>query len=366
MSPVPRSKRSGLAIVAALVVTALLPAGALARGGDGDPCAAPARAPASGTPLAGGATTLTLDAGFAKALADNGVAAAPVAPATANEDGSIAFPITGGSLGETVDITHSGGLTFSAGTASLTATDYVVHAEGARGLLTATVGDAQVPFLKLDLSDATTGREGAATTVGGVHASLTREAAKALNATFSVSLFRGGTPVGTVAIKALPADIAVTGGATSLALDPGTAAALTSLGVSVSPIGAATANEDGSIAFPITGGTLQPAALTGTISHSGGIALSSADTRVELRKFVITLDDTPTLSAKIGGQRVDILTLDLSGLTIAEGDDGTLELGGVVGKLTAGAAAALNGAFGVTAFQEGLVLGTATVDAHLG
>src|SRR3954469_10335647 len=134
MSPVPRSKRSVLAIVAALGVTALLPAGALARGGGGDPCAAHAPAPASATPLAGGATTLTLDAGFAKALADNGVAAAPVAPATANEDGSIAFPITGGSLGETVDITHSGGLTFSAGTASLTATDYVVHAEGARGL----------------------------------------------------------------------------------------------------------------------------------------------------------------------------------------------------------------------------------------
>ena len=154
MSPVPRFKRSGLAIVAALVVTALLPAGALARGGDGDPCAAPA---ASGTPLAGGATTLTLDAGFAKALADNGVAAAPVAPATANEDGSIAFPITGGSLGDAVDITHSGGLTFSAGAASLTATDYVVHAEGARGLLTATVGDAQVPFLKLDSRTAAIG-----------------------------------------------------------------------------------------------------------------------------------------------------------------------------------------------------------------
>ena len=87
-----------------------------------------------------------------------------------------------------------------------------------------------------------------------MHASLTREAAKALNATFSVSLFRGGTPVGTVAIKALPADIAVTGGATSLALDPGTAAALTSLGVSVSPIGPATAGDDGALRFPITGG----------------------------------------------------------------------------------------------------------------
>src|SRR4051812_35239234 len=171
MSPVPRIRRTVLILVAALTSALLLPTGALASGGGGDPCAAP------GTQLAGGATTLTLDAGFAKALADNGVAAAPVAPATANEDGSIAFPITGGSLGDAVDITHSGGLTFSAGAASITATDYVVHAEGTRGLLTATVGDAQVPFLKLDLSGAATGREGAATTVGGVHASLTREAA---------------------------------------------------------------------------------------------------------------------------------------------------------------------------------------------
>ena len=233
-------------------------------------------------------------------------------------------------------------------------------------MLTASVGGAEVPFLKLDLSGAAIGRQGAATTIGGVRASLTREAAKALNTTFSVSLFKGGTPVGTVAVKALPAEIAVNGGATALALDPGTAAALTSLGVAVSPIGPASAAPDGSLRFPITGGTLRPAALTGSIAHSGGIALTAGDTRVELRKFVITLDDTPTLSAKLGGQRVDILTLDLSGLTVGEGTDGTLELGGVVGKLTAGAAEALNGAFGVTAFTEGLVLGTATVDAQLG
>ncbi len=360
MSPVPRIRRTVLVLVAALVVAALLPTGARATGGGGHPCAAP------GTPLAGGATTLTLDAGFAAALSDNGVAAAPVDPASANEDGSISFPVTGGSLGDAVDITHSGGLTFSAGAASLTATDYVVHAKGARGVLTASVGGAEVPFLKLDLSGAAIGRQGAATTIGGVRASLTREAAKALNTTFSVSLFKGGTPVGTVAVKALPAEIAVNGGATALALDPGTAAALTSLGVAVSPIGPASAAPDGSLRFPITGGTLRPAALTGSIAHSGGIALTAGDTRVELRKFVITLDDTPTLSAKLGGQRVDILTLDLSGLTVGEGTDGTLELGGVVGKLTAGAAEALNGAFGVTAFTEGLVLGTATVDAQLG
>jgi hypothetical protein len=181
-----------------------------------------------------------------------------------------------------------------------------------------------------------------------------------------VSLFKAGLVIGTVSVKALPAEIAVTGGATSLALDPGAVAALTSLGVSAAPIGPATANEDGSLSFPITGGTLQPAALTGDVAHSGGIALTKGATRVELRKFVITLGDTPTLSAKLGRARVDILSLDLANVTVTEGDDGTLTLGGVTAKLTAGAAAALNDAFGTTAFAEGLVLGTATVDAQLG
>ena len=63
---------------------------------------------------------------------------------------------------------------------------------------------------------------------------------------------------------------------------------------------------------------------------------------------------------------MDILTLDLSGAAITEGEDGTLEVGGVVGRLTAGAAAALNEAFGIDALPEGFVLGTATVRAQLG
>ena len=356
MNPVPRLRRFGVVLVAALLGVALLPGGAVAHG---DPCAP------AGTPLAGGATTLTLDAGLAAVLKANGVTVAPVAPAAANEDGSISFPITGGSLGDPTEIDHSGGLTFSAGSTSLTATDFAVRVSGTPGLLTASVGGAQVPLLKLDLADATTGRSGAATTITGIRASLTRDAAKALNATFSVSLFRGGATVGTVAVKALPAQIAVAGGATSLALDPGTASALTSLGVTVAPIGPATARPDGALSFPITSGTLQPAALTGSVAHSGGIALTAGDTRVELRKFVITLDDTPTLSAKVGGQRVDILTLDLAGAKVTEGDDGTLTVAGVTGRLTAGAAAALNDAFCVTAFTEGLVLGTATVQATL-
>jgi hypothetical protein len=362
MSPLRRLSRVGLASLVVAVLAALLPGGAVAHERDHGSCGS---SPSSGVALGGGATTLALDPAVGRVLADNGVSVAPVAPATAGADG-IAFPITGGELGDgTASIAHSGGLTFSAGAASLTATDFDVRVDGARGVLVATVGGAQVPLLKLDLRDAQIGRAGAATTIGGIRASLTKEAAKALNATFSVSLFTRGLVIGTVSVKALPQQIAVTGGATSLALDPTAAAALTSLGVSASPIAPASAGADGALSFPITGGTLQPAALTGSIAHSGGIALTKGSTRVALKKFVISLDGTPTLSAKVGGSRVDILSLDLSGLQVTEGDDGTLVLGGVVGRLTAAAADALNGAFGTDAFTEGLVLGTATVTAKL-
>jgi hypothetical protein len=361
MSPVPRLSRAGLSLAAVVLATALLPAAASAR----ESCPPPPL-PTAGTALGGGATSLTLDPAVAGVLADNGVSVAPVAPATAGADGAVSFPITGGELGDgAARIEHAGGLTFAAGDATLTATDFSVRVQGARGLLVAQVGGAAVPLLKLDLADASVGRSGAATTIAGATASLTREAAAALNTTFSVSLFKRGLTIGTVAVKALPAEIAVQGGTTSLALDPGAAEALTTLGVTASPIGPATAGDDGALRFPITGGTLQPAALTGTISHSGGILLAKGSTKVALRKFEITLDDTPTLSAKVGGARVDILTLDLAALQVTEGADGTLVLGGVVGRLTAEAAAALNTAFGTDAFAQGLVLGTATVDAKL-
>jgi hypothetical protein len=42
------------------------------------------------------------------------------------------------------------------------------------------------------------------------------------------------------------------------------------------------------------------AAGTGTIGHRGGIAFTKGRTSVELRRFVITLDDSPSLSAKVG------------------------------------------------------------------
>jgi hypothetical protein len=149
-------------------------------------------------------------------------------------------------------------------------------------------------------------------------------------------------------------------GKTTLALDPGAGAALTSLGVSVAPVAPATAGADG-IAFPISGvgGSLFPPALK--VNHKGGLALSAGSTTVSLTDYTIQIDRSPDLVATVnGGPRVSILKLDLSRARIGFGGGG-LTVGPVKASLTEAAAGALNGAFGVTAFTKGLVLGNATI-----
>jgi hypothetical protein len=168
--------------------------------------------------------------------------------------------------------------------------------------------------------------------------------------------------------KAPPAtDVLLYRGATTVALDPGAAGALQSLGVSVAPTGSAYASKAG-ISFPITLGVVDGADLTGQIRHSGGLVFAKGSTKVYLSRFFIDIDATPSLSGRVGtafgtGDRADLFDLDLSGLRVVAGKH-RIALSGVTLKLTAGAAAALNGAFGTSAFTEGLVIGTATVRAR--
>jgi hypothetical protein len=149
-------------------------------------------------------TTLKLDAGTAKVLKDNGVSVAPTGDA--HPYGSkIAFPITGGSidlsnLAGTIE--HSGGLVFTAGDTSLGVQDFVI--DTAKGVLTAEVSgtSTRVPLLDLDLSGASVKPDSKGVTISGVKATLTSEAAGALNKTFGVSLFTKGIPVGTAKVVA--------------------------------------------------------------------------------------------------------------------------------------------------------------------
>jgi len=154
--------------------------------------------------LVGGQTTLKLDKGTAALLADNGVSVAPTGDAHA-KGRKITFPITGGSVvAETVagTIEHSGGLEFSAGDVSLGVEDFII--DTTEGVLTARVSgtDTRVPLLALDTSEASIEPGSKGVTVSGVRATLTAEAAAALNDTFGVSLFSEGVPIGTAKVVA--------------------------------------------------------------------------------------------------------------------------------------------------------------------
>lgn len=134
-------------------------------------------------------------------------------------------------------------------------------------------------------------------------------------------------------------------GKTEVTLDPGAAAALTSLGVRVVPLFAGVRSAGGKtyFGFPIVG---NPA--DGTIEHLGGLLLYRGHSWVTLTRYTIDLN-RGVLSGQVNfGARADLFTL------------GAATPDGVTLALTGGAAAALNATFGVSAFTEGLVLGYGT------
>ncbi|MCA1703035.1 MAG: hypothetical protein LC808_07080, partial [Actinobacteria bacterium] len=152
--------------------------------------------------LSGTSTNVDLDAATMDVLKQNNVTVTPVAPATVTSSGgktTASFPITEGYVSVYPQdkrpfirgtFSHSGGLTFSAGGKSITATDFVVNPGSST--LTATVGGNGVQLLDLDGTNVKVSQDGATTRLEGTVAKLSSTAATALNSTFGVSLFKQG------------------------------------------------------------------------------------------------------------------------------------------------------------------------------
>ena len=149
-----------------------------------------------------GATTLALGEGAAAALQSLGIAAAPLKPARAGEDG-LRFPITAGKLNAKTyagQIKHVGGISLTRGETRVDLRNFVINVDAAPDL-TARVGSSRVSILDLDLSDAEISKSGRRLTIAGVKATLTKTAADALNAAFGTDAFAEGLEIGTATVS---------------------------------------------------------------------------------------------------------------------------------------------------------------------
>ena len=154
----------------------------------------------------GGKTLLKLDKGTAAALTDAGVTveATGVAVGPTAKHPAFAFPIVAGKVDKHPiggQIVHSGGLSFSAGSKSVVVKRFVIDQD--RFVLTAKVAGTgqRIDLLELGVPDGVkVGPE--RLVLKGVDATLTAQAATALNGAFDTDLFEGGLLIGEATVIA--------------------------------------------------------------------------------------------------------------------------------------------------------------------
>ncbi len=169
---------------------------------------------------------------------------------------------------------------------------------------------------------------------------------------------------------------AVPGGSSAVALDKGFVAALGQLGLTPGTVGTATL-ANGSVSFPITGGTVTLYAkdsgyrpyVQGMLLHQGsGLSLTAGATKVELTNFVIDpgnparLFGDVSVNGKLAAPSAPLFDLNGSTLKpITMTADGSAVLTGTHVLMSPEAAALLNKTFGTTAVKPGLLIGVATL-----
>src|SRR4051794_16653217 len=339
--------------------------------------------------LGGTGTSVALDAGTAGALKSLGVAVAPSGTATFDTATStITFPITSGyaeihsDLGHKPgyirgSIQHAGsGFTLTAGATKVELSDFVVDPGGS--MLYGTVGGTpKVPLLFLDGTNVKVSKDaGGDVVLDGTVAKLTQTAATALNDAFKVTAIKAGLPLGTVHLVAKGSTTSYDGAtdktteisrldgkSTMVKLDSSTAAAIQSLGVSVTPVGTATFDAGTStVGFPITGGfaaihsdhNFKPGYIVGSVIHqASGLKFSKGGTSLQVGDFVVDPGNSMLTATAAGKVGVPLLFLDGTNVGVSTAGSDVL-LDGTVAKLTETAAGALNSTFGVSAFKAGM------------
>lgn len=187
--------------------------------------------------------------------------------------------------------------------------------------------------------------------------SWTRSVAVTLAIALSTMLALAATAAGQSQLT-----VPVEDGSTQLSLRSSTADTLADNGIGVSPVGPATNVNPTSFRFPITGGEVVPFSGIGTITHSGGLAIESADSprTLVLRNFVANTR-TLSLTGRVGNsnRRVAFGRISLADAIVIRRGPGRVGTYIVRAELflTSAGASAINGFFGRDLPIAGLNLG---------
>jgi hypothetical protein len=157
-----------------------------------------------------------------------------------------------------------------------------------------------------------------------------------------------------------PAD--VSGGTTTLQLDPTARQMLGLAGVTLTGIGGAQASE-GRIELPIRGGTVSVAPLRGRIEHAGGVRLSAGARHVDATDLVLD-PARNVVTARVANRRLPLLSLALSGPRVLPTGGAPLVLSGRASAAGGEIASALGSGLAANLLAKGLRLGTMRVAAQ--
>jgi len=150
----------------------------------------------------------------------------------------------------------------------------------------------------------------------------------------------------------------VIGKSTDIVVNPAVSAALKHACITVTAVAPATAKP--TLLFPVSGGQIVVATLTGTVDHTGGLTFRHGGKSVTLTNLVINTN-TKRLTATVGGHTMPIFDLNLASPNGTSGPNHTLVASNIKLTVRSRAATALNNGLGVSTFKVGMNFGMATL-----
>lgn len=233
-------------------------------------------ASAASDPVASGSTAITLNQSLYKKLKNNDVKVTAVKPATVKGK-KITLPLLASesSMDPTTGagtLTHKGGFTFKERKRKAVVKSLVLDTRK-KGLF-GKVGNKKLKLAAL--GGVSTVREGFGLRVIAKQLKLTKEAAKRLNKALHENVFKAHKSLGSANSVEQPETVTATGGSTSLTTSLPTLTKLAKDNVTlkvVPPANLAAIGPPPAFSFPVSGGSIAPAAGSGIVQTNGGLKL---------------------------------------------------------------------------------------------